>query len=172
MINKYEKPLDNQKSMCYNINIKILEDIYMRKYKCIKCNSVIEPDLSICPHCNEIQPVTERAIYIKKKYGMGNIEIVDIPCEKCGCDKSFIMKETDFDFIICTNCSNNVFNNRVKPNTHNIHSKPTVTCPYCKSTNTKKISSMSKAGSVAMWGIFALGKTTKQWHCNNCKSDF
>ena len=49
---------------------------------------------------------------------------------------------------------------------------PTVICPYCQSTNTQKISGLSKAGSVALWGIFALGKTTKQWHCNNCKSDF
>ena len=49
---------------------------------------------------------------------------------------------------------------------------PKVTCPYCQSTNTQKISGLSKAGSVALWGIFALGKTTKQWHCNNCKSDF
>ncbi len=51
-------------------------------------------------------------------------------------------------------------------------STPTITCPYCKSTDCKKISGLSKAGSVALWGIFALGKTTKQWHCNSCKSDF
>ena len=51
-------------------------------------------------------------------------------------------------------------------------SKPTVICPYCQSTNTKKISGLSKAGSVALFGIFALGKTTKQWHCNECGSDF
>lgn len=51
-------------------------------------------------------------------------------------------------------------------------STPTITCPYCKSTDCKKISGLSKAGSVALWGIFALGKTTKQWRCNNCKSDF
>lgn len=49
---------------------------------------------------------------------------------------------------------------------------PTITCPYCKSTDCKKISGLSKAGSVALWGIFALGKTAKQWHCNSCKSDF
>ena len=48
----------------------------------------------------------------------------------------------------------------------------TVKCPYCNSTNTKKISTMSKAGLVALFGIFALGKTTKQWHCNQCGSDF
>lgn len=49
---------------------------------------------------------------------------------------------------------------------------PTITCPYCKSTDCKKISGLSKAGSVALWGIFALGKTTKQWHCLSCGSDF
>lgn len=49
---------------------------------------------------------------------------------------------------------------------------PTITCPYCKSTNTKKISGLSKAVSVGLFGIFALGKTTKQFHCNNCNADF
>ena len=51
-------------------------------------------------------------------------------------------------------------------------STPTITCPYCKSTNTKKISGLSKAVSVGLFGIFALGKTTKQFHCNNCQADF
>ena len=45
-------------------------------------------------------------------------------------------------------------------------------CPYCHSKNTKKISGFSKAGSVAMFGVFAMGKVSKQWHCNQCKSDF
>ena len=45
-------------------------------------------------------------------------------------------------------------------------------CPYCHSKNTKKISGLSKAGSVAMFGVFAMEKVGKQWHCNNCKSDF
>ena len=51
-------------------------------------------------------------------------------------------------------------------------STPKITCPYCKSTNTKKISGLSKAVNVGLFGIFALGKTTKQFHCNNCKADF
>jgi hypothetical protein len=46
-----------------------------------------------------------------------------------------------------------------------------VHCPYCNSTNCKKISGVSKATSVAMFGIF-LQKVKKQWHCNNCRSDF
>ena len=49
--------------------------------------------------------------------------------------------------------------------------KHSVKCPYCSSTNTKKISNLSKAGSVALFGIFSQ-KVKKQWHCNNCGSDF
>ena len=49
--------------------------------------------------------------------------------------------------------------------------KPIVTCPYCKSENTTKISSFEKATSTFMFGIFGQ-KRKYQWHCNNCKSDF
>lgn len=49
---------------------------------------------------------------------------------------------------------------------------PIIACPYCKSTNTKKISGLSKAISAGIFGVFALGKTTKQFHCNNCTADF
>ena len=46
-----------------------------------------------------------------------------------------------------------------------------VHCPYCNSTNVNKISGLSKASSVAMFGIFSR-KVHKQWHCNSCRSDF
>lgn len=46
-----------------------------------------------------------------------------------------------------------------------------IECPYCKSTNVTKISTSGRIVSV---GLFGLGskKIGKQWHCNNCKSDF
>lgn len=37
----------------------------------------------------------------------------------------------------------------------------------CQSTNIKKVSTASKAGSVFMWGLLSQ-KVKKQWHCNNC----
>lgn len=48
---------------------------------------------------------------------------------------------------------------------------PVVTCPYCHSTNTKKISQMSRVTSIGFWGVFSK-KIGKQWHCNDCGSDF
>lgn len=44
-------------------------------------------------------------------------------------------------------------------------------CPTCQSTNIKKVSGLSKAGSVALFGIFSQ-KVKHQWHCNECGSDF
>ena len=48
---------------------------------------------------------------------------------------------------------------------------PTVKCPYCQPTNTKKIGAGGRLLSTLTFGI-ASGKMGKQWHCNNCKSDF
>lgn len=49
--------------------------------------------------------------------------------------------------------------------------KSQVTCPYCKSTNTKKISTTGKVASVLSFGLLSK-KVGKQWYCNNCKSYF
>lgn len=49
---------------------------------------------------------------------------------------------------------------------------PTVTCPYCQSINTKKITNTSKAVHTAIFGIFAMSRNAKNYHCNGCGSDF
>lgn len=53
----------------------------------------------------------------------------------------------------------------------NYNSTPKVSCPYCNSSNTSKISTGSRIASVGMLGLFSK-KLGKQWHCNNCNSDF
>ena len=40
-------------------------------------------------------------------------------------------------------------------------------CPTCGSTKLSKVSTISKAGSVALWGLFSQ-KVKKTWHCGNC----
>lgn len=44
-------------------------------------------------------------------------------------------------------------------------------CPYCQSTDLKKITGSDRFISVGLFGL-ASKKVGKQWHCNNCKSDF
>lgn len=46
-----------------------------------------------------------------------------------------------------------------------------VKCPYCQSTSTRKIGTVGRSVSFGLFG-FGSSKVGKQWHCNNCKSDF
>jgi Zn ribbon nucleic-acid-binding protein len=109
----------------------------------------------VCPQCGEtdkIEKVTE--------YGME-----DIRCLRCGCFIANRIVDENTHHAYARSL-NNLSRVGVRSN------KPTITCPYCHSTNTKKISGLSKAAGIAAFGVFALGRSTKQWHCNNCKSDF
>lgn len=47
-----------------------------------------------------------------------------------------------------------------------------VECPYCHATNVKKVTNTSKAVHTAVFGIFSIGRNSKNFHCNNCGSDF
>ena len=47
-----------------------------------------------------------------------------------------------------------------------------VECPYCHATNVKRITATSKAVHTAIFGIFSMGRNAKNYHCNNCNSDF
>lgn len=99
------------------------------------------------------------------------IGIIDYKCPYCNHNKSYVKMYLEYtEFGECMACGKKTYRKILK--TLDLNSKPSVECPYCHSTNTKKISTTSKVGSVALFGIFAVGKVSKQWHCNNCKSDF
>jgi DNA-directed RNA polymerase subunit RPC12/RpoP len=95
-------------------------------------------------------------------------EVIDFVCPKCGHDKSYKDTTKTFTSGECLECGALTFFEFINGYTP----PPLIECPYCHSKDTKKISGMSKAGSVALFGVFSIGKVTKQWHCNNCKSDF
>lgn len=136
-------------------------------FHCCNCGKEIDPwKDSICPYCNTKQPNKYRAQYL-------GCDIILETCPECGCEESFYTTSRYFDDCICCNCGAEVyFNDDDKEPMPQFAKIPTVTCPYCNSTNTKKISNASKVGSVALFGIFAFGKVAKEWHCNNCNSDF
>lgn len=47
-----------------------------------------------------------------------------------------------------------------------------IECPYCRSKDTKRITNTSKVVHTAVFGIFSMGRNSKNFHCNNCGSDF
>ena len=50
--------------------------------------------------------------------------------------------------------------------------KNTPKCPICQSTNLSKITTVQKAGKIALFGVFGMGDNGKTWKCNNCGSKF
>ena len=100
------------------------------------------------------------------------IGTIEIECPECGHNQSYkkILFGGASEFGECMKCGSMTYNKPLGGISYG--QTPAVECPYCHSKNTRKISGMSKAGSVALFGIFSIGKVTKQWHCNDCKSDF
>ena len=49
---------------------------------------------------------------------------------------------------------------------------PVVECPYCHSKRTHKISIFSKAASVYYGAVYAIGRVSKNWHCEACGSEW
>ena len=82
-------------------------------------------------------------------------------CTKC--NSELIPLSKDYQIKTKTICNNKIQSSQ--------KSTPTIECPYCHSTDTQKISGMSRAGSIVVWGIFSK-KLGKQWHCDKCGSDF
>lgn len=50
--------------------------------------------------------------------------------------------------------------------------KPIPKCTYCGSTNVRKITVANKAIHTSIFGIWSMGRNAKNYHCNNCGSDF
>ena len=118
---------------------------------------IINKDRYKCPQC-------------KKFYWFETSKEYNAFCTECKCNLTFI-GNYDCD----TELAEKVKNAPKYDPTQDPNSKlyiPVVKCSYCHSTNTKKISGVSKAGNIALFGIFVAGKVSKQWHCNQCGSDF
>lgn len=118
---------------------------------------IINKDKYKCKICN-------------KNYYFNTSEPYSKKCPVCGEEMEFIWNH-DCDTELAEKVKNTPPYDPTKdPNSP--YYIPVVECPYCHSKDTKKISTLSKAGSVALFGVFALGKTSKQYHCNKCGSDF
>lgn len=115
---------------------------------CQYCNGLLlDTGYSFSEYLNGVTPKERQAELIKnlvEPYGLYDINEYNKTEEKINSKNS--------------SSSNNKNNNSVK-------------CPYCQSTNTKKLDVIDRGVSFGFFG-FASSKVGKQWHCNNCKSDF
>ena len=109
-----------------------------------------------CSKSNCISPITIIKAETEPNY--------EIKCDKCGSIK--YLKS------VVENIDDNHHNTQAENEAILSKQLGHPFCPYCHSAMVDKISGFSKGASVALFGIFAMGKVTKQWHCKSCGSDF
>ena len=168
----------------------------MSLLKCPECNKEVSEYAEACPNCGCPINVIKSSQPISKKeghfYSIINGEEKDITyfVKKSLSDewindivgfKTKMQNELDiydvFDFIKAIKDCNGAPKeyNDEKASIHyeklNKIKASLPKCPYCHSTSIKKISAASRTASVIGFGIFSK-KIGKQWHCNNCGSDF
>lgn len=136
---------------------------------CPKCGHIEPLNLGkTCDYCNTLLQETEYILEDVTEQGRGKIkpEIRKVIFEKYIKDNPMYSEEA------VKQREEKEYRNRLNmPSSYKSKESNQVKCPFCKSTNVTKISTVGRIVSV---GLFGLGskKIGKQWHCNNCKSDF
>ncbi len=114
-------------------------------------------------YCEKCKKETESQY--KTKYA-GDLEYLSAYCSECGEWKAKESKRLGNKALLNQMQSDIEADQRAKYEAEHPE------CPYCNSRNTKRISAATKGLHAALFGVFAVGKVSKQWHCNNCRSDF
>lgn len=145
-----------------------------------------------CPKCrHNFSDAFDECVYCGSELKNGTIEIEDVQTEKPifeMSDEEILDKYSDYkkrieeqtgrkmsnsEFLLgireARRDRSNYQADRYKSISESIANAPK--CPTCQSTDILKISGLSKVVSVAVWGIFSQ-KVHKQWHCNNCGSEW
>lgn len=117
---------------------------------------IINKDMYECPKC-------------RKCYFFDTSKEYTAICEECKCSLTFLDND-DYDTELAEKVKNTPpYDPTQDPNSP--YYIPVIKCPYCQSTDTSKISTMSRVVSTGLFG-FGSKKIGKQYHCNKCKSDF
>ena len=148
----------------------------MSKY-CPKCKHNFSDAFDKCVYCGselkdgiiEIEDVQNEKLI----YEMTDEEILDKYSDyKKRIEEQTGHKITDSEFLVgIREARRDSLNHQADKFVKSVQERNVPKCPTCQSPDIKKISGLSKAGNVVMWGIFSR-KVHKQWHCNNCGSEW
>lgn len=139
----------------------------MSLVKCPECGNEFSDKATACPECGF--PTSELVQYQKESLIKEHTK--NKTCYKCGSVDIVSVESVDGKLlIVCNKCW---AIQETIPLDPEMREKPknAIECPYCHSTNTKKISGSSRVASFLTFGL-ASKKVGKQWHCNKCGSDF
>lgn len=145
--------------------------------KCGRILSCIEKERGIpCDYCHNITQV------VPDEYLNSSKIFIKPELEQQFIDE-YIKSSPKFDQYLFDHRDEDLFNRRMENEAKLNHGKAIlegrdkgnkfgIECPYCHATNVRKITVTSKAMHTALFGVFSMGRNSKQWHCNHCSSDF
>lgn len=150
-------------------------------YYCKKCGRIVQEDYGNkeqkCDYCqSSLYPVPNEYTI----EGLGTVVDKDLKEQFIN---EYIKSSPEFDPDLFEHRDEDLNNRRRENEAKIAHGKAilegtdkgnkfSAECPYCHSTNTKKISTFSKVWSMHWLGMYSIGSIAKEWHCNNCNSDF
>lgn len=157
----------------------------MALIQCPECGKDVSDMANSCPNCGfSIQNMRELAECSYCEECKNRIEQLYIKDGEIARPQIQFLNLTFDEGEKCVGCRKPRHKGDIKYNTEieyklvmGISSPPTPIpnlpkCTACGSTNLTKISTGSKVGKAAMFGIFAAGEMSKTWKCNNCGVKF
>ncbi len=156
----------------------------MALHYCKKCGRVVDitPDKTgykddTCDYCkSKVYPVPE-------KYWLDGLDFLITNEQENLLREELVKTAPEFDEHLFNHRDSDLHQQWAKTETALEHGKTVlggkdkgnqfgVECPYCHATNVKKITNTSKAVHTALFGVFSMSRNSKNFHCNNCNSDF
>lgn len=153
----------------------------MALIKCTECGSQVSDKAERCPQCG--CPISVIIEHIENKKAERKLKIENAKqnfcCWKCGGSEFTFAKGSIMLCGKCPSCGamteicelDDIEDTDIPDGIFKVDTRLSIECPYCHSTNTKKISGSSRVASFLTFGL-AGKKVGKQWHCNKCGSDF
>lgn len=144
--------------------------------KCPECGKEISDKSTQCIHCGfPLNKTDNRNICVinNKEIDLSDLLPLILKDDDMVQTLMKIRQKCDLQLKDAKNLYNIILHDKEVPKEYNcmvdfsLQTSNEPKCPTCNSTNIKKISGLSKASSVAMFGIFSQ-KVKKQMHCNNC----
>ena len=151
---------------------------------CKKCGRVVEiaPDKTgykddTCDYCkSKVYPVPE-------KYWLDGLDFLITNEQKELLREELVKTAPEFDEYLFNHRDSDLQQRWAKTEAALEHGKAVlegrdkgkqfgVECSCRHATNVNKITNTSKAVYTAVFGIFSMGRNSKQYHCNKCNSDF
>lgn len=144
---------------------------------CKKCGRMVQESRNkttqICDYCNNTLE------YVPEQFLIGKRGIAINDSLKEQFINEYIKSSPEFDQYLFEHRDQDMFNKRMSNQAKMAHGKAVleeasrrVTCSYCGSSNVKKITVVNKAVHTSIFGIWSMGRNAKNYHCNNCGSDF